>query len=493
MSSQNDAPFEARPAMAGGSARGQDESAAGRDTEHGGATVAPGAAPLRHGLRTRHLTMMGLGSAIGAGLFLGTGQGIAAAGPAVIVSYLLAGGVVILLMWMLAEMASAVPSSGSFSTYAELGIGRWAGFTVGWLYWFTLIMVLGVEITGSARILHGWLPGVPQWVIALVLVVIFAVINLVGVHHFGEFEFWFAAIKIAAIVGFLGVGVAMVAGWLPGREPLGFSVMLGHGGFAPTGIAGIVSALLVVIFAFGGIEIITIAAAEAENPQKSIVRAARNIVWRILLFYVGSVLVMVLVLPWSSPELLSGPFVAVLSEAGLRGAAVVMSAVVVIALLSAFNANVYGTSRMAYSLSQRGDGSVRLLKVSRRGVPSAAVWTSVFFALVSVVLNWWLPEQILGILLNAVGSSLLVLWIFIAVSHLRLRPRLDAEGKLHIRMWGFPYLTYLTLALLGGVVVLMLTSAATRAQLFSTLALTLLIAGIYLVQRQVAGAGRGGD
>ncbi|GAA2520058.1 aromatic amino acid transport protein AroP [Rarobacter incanus] len=429
--------------------------------------------------------MMGLGSAIGAGLFLGTGQGIALAGPAVIVSYLVAGVIVILLMWMLAEMASAIPSSGSFSTYAELGIGRWAGFTVGWLYWFTLIMVLGVEITGASQILHGWLTAVPQWVIALVLVTFFAVVNLIGVRNFGEFEFWFAAIKITAIIGFLAVGVALACGWLPGRPALGLDVMLGHGGFAPTGIAGITSALLVVIFAFGGIEIITIAAAEAHDPHRSIVRAARNIVWRILLFYIGSVFIMVLVLPWNSPQLLDGPFVAVLTAAGLRGAAAVMAAVVVIALLSAFNANVYGTSRMAYSLSQRGDGSRRLLAVSSRGVPVNAVWTSVFFALISVFLNWWLPEKILGVLLNAVGSSLLVLWIFIAVSHLRLRPRLEREGKLHLRTRGFPYVTYATLALLIGVALLMMTAASTRSQLLSTVVLTAAIVAAYGLHRRV--------
>lgn len=442
-------------------------------------------APLGHGLRVRHLTMMGLGSAIGAGLFLGTGVGISAAGPAVLVSYVVAGALVVLLMRMLAEMASAVPSSGAFSTYAEVGIGRWAGFTVGWVYWFMLVMVLGVEITGASQIVAGWFPGVPQWLVALVFVTFFAVVNLAGVRRFGEFEFWFATIKVVAIVAFLVVGALVLTGVIDVGQPVGVQAMLSDGGFAPNGIAGIAAGLLAVLFAFGGIEIVTIAAAESEDPARSIARAAASVVWRILFFYIGSVTVMVLVMPWSSPELVAGPFVSVLDIAGVPGAGRVMEAVVVIALLSAFNANVYGTSRMVFSLSQRGDGSRFFLGVSPRGVPHRAVWTSIVFGLVSVGLNAWLPEQILGILLNAVGATLLGIWAFIAVSQLRLRPRLEREGTLTLRMWAFPGLTWATLVALAAIVVLMLFDDTARQQLVATVGLFLLVAGIYVVREQV--------
>ena len=440
----------------------------------------PGA-HLAGGLRTRHLTMMGLGSAIGAGLFLGTGAGINLAGPAVLVSYAAAGLLVILVMRMLAEMAAARPESGSFSVYAELGIGRWAGFTVGWMYWFTLIMVLGAEITGASVIVHGWLPGVPQWTIALVLVAVLGAVNLVGVRSFGEFEFWFAAIKVAAILAFLVIGVLLVAGWLPGTEPIGLGNLTEHGGFLPNGFDGVASGLLVVVFAFGGIEIITIAAAEARDPAASIARAARSIVWRILFFYIGAVAIMVLVLPWDSPALATGPFVAVLEVADVPGTALLMEAVVVVALLSAFNANVYGTSRMAYSLSLRDDGPRALRHVSASGVPSHAVWVSVFFGIVSVVLNWALPDDLLGILLNAVGASLLVVWVFAAVSQLRLRRRFEADGTLSVRMWGFPYLTWLALAAIAGVVVLMLLDDDARGQVVFNVALAALLGGGYLL------------
>ncbi|MFF1528839.1 amino acid permease [Cellulomonas sp. NPDC058312] len=447
-------------------------------------TADPTGEGLGHGLRTRHLTMMGLGSAIGAGLFLGSGVGIATAGPAVLVSYAVAGVLVVLVMRMLAEMAASVPSSGSFSVYAEQALGRWAGFTLGWVYWFTIIMVLGAEITGVAGIVTGWLPGVPQWGVALVVVAVFAVVNLAGVRRFGELEFWFALVKVAAIVVFLVVGVLLVAGLLPGTEPVGTANLLGHGGFAPMGVGGVAAGLLVVVFAFGGIEIVAIAAAEARDPQQAVGRATRTILWRILLFYVGSVAIMVLVLPWDAPVLQQGPFVAVLEVAGLPGAARLMEAVVVIALLSAFNANVYATSRMAFSLAGRGDGPRVLHRVSRRGVPWVAVLVSVAFGLVAVGLNAVLPDTLLGILLNAVGAALLVVWVLIAVAQLRLRPRLAAEARargeqMPLRMWGYPWLTWATLAALAGLVVLMLADGTARGQLLSTAGLVAVVVGVY--------------
>ncbi|WP_235870680.1 amino acid permease [Rhodococcus xishaensis] len=425
--------------------------------------------------------MMGLGSAIGAGLFLGSGVGIAKAGPAVLISYLVAGFVVVCVMRMLGEMGAALPASGSFSHYARIGIGEWAGFVMGWLYWFMLIMVLGAEIVGSSAIVSQWLPSVPQWVIALVFVTFFAVVNLAKVSNFGEFEFWFAALKVAAIIGFLVIGVLLVFGLFPGTEPVGFTHLLGDGGFMPNGFAGIAAGLLVVAFAFGGIEIVTIAAAESRDPERAIGTAVRSVVWRISVFYVGSIAIMVLLLPWNDPALQSGPFVAVLDQANISYVSGLMELVVVIALLSAFNAQVYGTSRMAFSLARRNDGPAALTRLSKSGVPTNAVWLSVFFGFVSVLLTWLLPDSLLGILLNSVGAALLVIWVFIVVAHLRLRPKLEREGKLSVRMWLFPYLSYLTLALLGAFVVLMAFDGDARKQLISTLVLVLVIFGLSLI------------
>nr|WP_328798999.1 amino acid permease [Puerhibacterium puerhi] len=458
-------------------------------TPTSGASTAPGTTgePLAQGLRPRHLTMMGLGSAIGAGLFLGSGVGVATAGPAVLVSYAIAGVLVILVMRMMAEMASALPASGSFSVYAEAALGRWAGFLLGWLYWFMLIMVLGVEVTGVAGIVSGWWPDVPQWAVAAVVVAVLGGLNLTGVKNFGEAEFWFAAIKVAAIVAFLVVGVLVVVGVIPvAGGALGD--WAAHGGFAPAGWSGIAAGLLTVVFAFGGIEIVTIAAAEAREPSTAVARATRTILWRILAFYVGSVAIIVLLLPWDDAAALESPFVSVLQLAGVGWGARAMEVVVVLALLSAFNANVYGTSRMLFSLAERGDAPPAAARVSRRNVPVVAVWVSVAFGVVAVLLNWLLPQALLGVLLNAVGSALLVVWVLVAVAQLRLRPRLEARapgGRLPLRMWGYPWLTWLVLVALAGLVVLMLSDAAARAQVAATAGLVVVILACYAVTTAV--------
>lgn len=440
-------------------------------------------AGLGHGLKVRHLTMMGLGSAIGAGLFLGTGVGIAKAGPAVLLSYLVAGLVVVMVMRMLGELGSALPTTGSFADYARIGIGNWAGFVVGWLYWYMLIMVLGAEITGASKIMTGWLPSVPQWVIALAIVVVFAAVNLAKVANFGEFEFWFAAIKVAVISAFLVIGVLLIAGWLPGHEAVGMANLTHDGGFMPNGFSGVAAGLLVVAFAFGGIEIVTIAASESVDPKRAIAAAVRSVVWRIGVFYIGSVAVMVTLLPWQGADE-GSPFVRVLEMANIRGVAGFMEVVVVVALLSAFNANIYATSRMAFSLAHRGDGPKIMTRISATGVPVPAVLLSVFFGFVSVLLNWWLPDTLLTILLNAVGAALLVVWAFIVIAQLRIRPRLDREGVDAVRMWAFPYLSWATLAALGAFVVLMLWDADARNQIFAVVAAVLILGGLYLVRKR---------
>ncbi|NNU26655.1 amino acid permease [Isoptericola sediminis] len=427
--------------------------------------------------------MMGLGSAIGAGLFLGSGEAISTAGPAVLISYAIAGAIVVAVMRMLAEMASALPASGSFSVYAEVALGRWAGFLLGWLYWFMLIMVLGVEVTGVAEIATAWWPAVPQWVVAGVVVTVFGGINLIGVRQFGEAEFWFALVKVAAIVAFLAVGLLVVVGVIPVAGGV-LGDWAAHGGFAPAGVPGIAAGLLAVAFAFGGIEIVAIAAAEARDPRDAVARATRTILWRILVFYLGSVAIIVALVPWDDADALTSPFVAVLELAGFDGAARLMEVVVVLALLSAFNAQVYGTSRMLFSLGERRDAPAVATRISRREVPWVAVSVSVFFGVVAVVLNRVLPETLLSVLLNAVGSALFVVWLLIAVSQLRLRPRLEAEARrtgvpMRLRMWAFPWLTWLTLAALVALAALMLSDDAARAQLVATAGLVAVILAAY--------------
>ncbi|MEU5207751.1 amino acid permease [Streptomyces sp. NPDC020742] len=439
--------------------------------------------PLSGGLKQRHLTMLGLGGVIGAGLFVGSGAGISVAGPGIVLSYLIAGALAMLIMRMLGEMSAAMPASGAFSVHAERALGRWAGFSVGWLYWFLLVVVLAVEATGAAQIASGWVPAVPQWGWVLLFMTVFTVANLAAVKNFGEFEFWFATLKVTAIVLFLALSVLAICGVLPDTAPVGLTNLTGHGGFLPHGWAGVVSGVLAVVFAFGGLEVVTIAAAESDDPARAVGRAVRSAVWRILFFYVGSMLVIVALLPWNALRPGQSPYVAVLDSIGVPGAGQIMNIVVFVALLSALNANLYGSSRMVFSLAERGEAPRALLRVSDGGVPRRAVLASVAFGFVSVLLNLKWPDSVFLYMLNAVGAVLLFVWGLIAVSQLRLRPRIEREApaKLVLRMWAFPYLTWAALVAMAAVIVLMLTDDGARPQLLWSAGATgavLLVAGV---------------
>ena len=425
---------------------------------------------LARGLKTRHLTMMGLGSAIGAGLFLGTGVGIAAAGPAVLIAYVIAGFITVCFMQMLAEMVAARPSSGTFSTYAAQAFGPWAGFTIGWLYWFMMIMIMAVEITGASAIVAAWF-GISPWIPALVAIVAFTVVNFSAVKNFGEFEFWFALIKVAVIVAFLIIGVALWLGLLPAGGFVGLS-NVSEVGFMPNGWSGVATALLAVAFAFGGIELVTVAAAESEDPQAGVHSAIRSIIWRISVFYIGSVLLIVLLLPFDeigeADSAADSPFTAVLELASIPGAVGIMEAVIVVALLSACNTQIYGSSRFMQNLAVRGDAPASFARTDARGVPMRAVIVSVAFGFAAVALQYWNPPGLLAFLLNAVGGCLIVLWIVVALSFVRLHPKLVATGEItEVRMWAPAVLPWVMIALAAGVIALMLADPDGRFQMLA--------------------------
>lgn len=425
---------------------------------------------LARGLKTRHLTMMGLGSAIGAGLFLGTGVGIAAAGPAVLIAYVIAGFITVCFMQMLAEMVAARPSSGTFSTYAAQAFGPWAGFTIGWLYWFMMIMIMAVEITGASAIVAAWF-GISPWIPALVAIVAFTVINFSAVKNFGEFEFWFALIKVAVIVAFLIIGVALWLGLLPAGGFVGLE-NVSEVGFMPNGWSGVATALLAVAFAFGGIELVTVAAAESEDPQAGVHSAIRSIIWRISVFYIGSVLLIVLLLPFDqiggADSAADSPFTAVLELANITGAVGIMEAVIVVALLSACNTQIYGSSRFLQNLAVRGDAPASFGRTDTRGVPMRAVVVSVAFGFAAVALQYWNPPGLLAFLLNAVGGCLIVLWIVVALSFVRIHPKLVATGEItEVRMWAPAVMPWVMIALAAGVIALMLADADGRFQMLA--------------------------
>ncbi|MFI5528651.1 amino acid permease [Kitasatospora sp. NPDC051853] len=455
-----------------------------------------GAAPsgqLSHGLKQRHLSMIALGGVIGAGLFVGSGAGIAAAGPAIVLAFALSGLLVMLVMRMLGEMSAARPASGSFSVHAEREIGPWAGLTVGWMFWTLLCVGVAAEAIGAAGIMVKWFPGSPSWVWVALFMAFFCGTNLAAVKNFGEFEFWFAAVKVLAITAFLVIGVLAICGLLPGTSAPGSANLTGQGGFFPNGAGGLVTGLLASVFAYGGLETVTIAAAESEDPRRSVATAVRTAMWRIALFYVGSMAVIVTLVPWNDPEVVaSGPYVAVLDAIGFPAAGQVMNVVVLIALLSAMNANIYGSSRMVFSLVQRGQGPKALAKV-HGGVPRIAVLASSAFGFFAVLLSFWWPETIFAWLLNMVGAAVLVVWGFIAVAQLRMRRRLEREAPelLTVRMWAFPYLTWVALAGIVTVLGLMTLDADNRTQLYFTAGLAVVLSVIGLVKQKSSAEARG--
>ncbi|WEO97420.1 amino acid permease [Streptomyces sp. FXJ1.172] len=440
-------------------------------------------ASLSHGLKQRHLSMIALGGVIGAGLFVGSGAGIAAAGPSIVIAYTVSGLLVMLVMRMLGEMSAAYPSSGSFSAHAERAIGPWAGFAAGWSFWILLCTAVGLEGIGAAHIVSGWVPGTPEWAWVALFMLVFCGTNLAAVKNFGEFEFWFAALKVGAISLFLVLGVLAIAGVLPGTHAPGTSNL---SDFLPHGSNGLIIGLLASVFAYGGLETVTIAAAESQDPVRGVASAVRTAMWRIALFYIGSMAVVVTLVPWNSAEVVSkGPYVATLDHLGIPGAGRLMNVVVLVALLSAMNANIYGSSRIAFSLVERGQGP-RLLARLSGGVPRIAVLTSCVLGFVCVLLSYWRPNDVFKWLLNMIGAVILVVWIFIAVSQLLLRRRVERESpeKLVVRMWAFPVLTWVALAGMATIFVLMAREADTRMQLYSTGAMTLALAAVgYLRQR----------
>ncbi|GHJ37598.1 amino acid permease [Streptomyces sp. TS71-3] len=463
-----------------------------------GAPGGEGGDALRAGLKNRHLSMIAIGGVIGAGLFVGSSAGIAATGPAILLSYALVGALVVLVMRMLGEMAAARPSSGSFSEYADRALGRWAGFSIGWLYWFFWVVVLAVEATAGAVILNGWVPAVPQWAWALIVMLLLTGSNLASVGSYGEFEFWFAGIKVVAIGLFIVVGVLAAFGALPGSDnpAAGFGHLTDSGGFLPKGPGSILTGVLTVVFSFMGSEIVTLAAGESANPQRAVTKATNSVIWRISVFYLGSILVVLLLLPWNAPSITKdGSYVAALDSVGIAHAGEVMNVIVLTAVLSCLNSGLYTASRMAFSLGRRGDAPRSFARTSGRGVPRAAILGSVVFGFLAVFFNYRWPDTVFAFLLNSSGAVALFVWLVICCTQLRMRGIVlrEAPERLVVRMWLFPYLTWATIAMIVFVLGYMLTDDAGRDQVLASLLAAVVVVAAALVlqwRRKQAGTPR---
>ncbi|MFC3448472.1 amino acid permease [Amycolatopsis speibonae] len=432
------------------------------------------------------MNLIALGGVIGAGLFVGSGVVIQSAGPAAVVSFLIAGLITVLIMRMLAEMTIAKPALGSFYVYAREALGNRAGFAVGWMYWYFFVIVVAVEAVAGGRILQLWVPDVPLWVLSLGLLLLLTGTNMVSARSYGEFEYWFSSIKVVAIVVFLAVGALYLFGFWPGAHG-GVTNLVSHGGFAPLGIGAVLAAVVPCIGFYTGAEIVTIAAAESAEPKKAVAKAMRSIILRVVLFYVGSVFLVVAIKSWDDPATAVSPYAAVLEVLGIPAVATIMNAIVLTAVLSCLNSALYTSSRMLFALTGNGDAPKAFTRLSRSGVPRRAILAGTVIGYVSVIAAYTSPNLIFQFLVNSYGAVALFVYLSIALAQVRLRRRLEREdpGKLTFKMWLFPWLSYATIALMAGVILAMALLPSTRSQFWlSAVTLTLILVGFEFRRRR---------
>jgi len=444
--------------------------------------AATGAAGLRRGLRQRHLTMIALGGIIGASLFIGSGAVIHTAGPAAVVSYVIGGALVVIVMRMLGEMASARPALGSFMEYARESLGDWAGFTIGWLYWYYWVGVVAFEAVAGGKILNGW-TGLPSWIFALILMLVLTCTNLISSRSFGETEFWLASIKVTTIVVFMVVGVLFALGLWPHAH---FSVgNIAEDGFFANGGFSVVHGVVLVIFSYFGAEIVTMAAAESrDDPARAVSKATVTVVWRVLLFYVGSVALLVMITPWTQIPSETSPFAAAFGRFGLPAAEQVMDVVVLTAAVSVLNSGLYSASRMLFALRRHGWAPGWVRDTSARGVPWKAILLSTVVGYVAVAMNYVSPDKIFYFIINSGGAIALFVYGMIALSQLRLRGKLEREepSKLKLRMWFHPWLGVLAVIAIVAVLASMaFVDSDSRAQLGLSVVSLVGILILYLV------------
>jgi len=445
------------------------------------ATASPNEV-LTRTLRSRHIQMISIGGIIGAGLFVGSGAAIAAVGPAVIVSYFVAGLVILFVMRMISEMAAANLGLNSFTEYVRLGLGHWAGFVTGWLYWYFWVVVIAIEAIAGAGIIGQWIR-LPVWEIGLALMSVLTCVNLMSARSYGEFEFWFSSIKVAAIIAFIVLGAAALLG-LPAVPGAGLGNLLSHGGFAPRGVMAVVSGITTVIFALCGAEIATLAAVESREPAKVISRLTLTIVIRILFFYVCSIAVIVAIVPWDQIKPGLSPFALALARLSIPGVATVMNFIVLVAVLSCLNSGVYVTSRVLFVLAAHGDAPVSMVKLSARRVPVRAILIGSAFGYCAVIASVLSPSRVFAFLVNASGALMLVIYLLLALSELRMRRRLQASdpARLTLRMWGYPGLTWLVIAVIIAILLSMLWERGTAAELYSSLVCVGIVAVACLIR-----------
>jgi len=412
---------------------------------------------LQRGLKNRHIQLIALGGAIGTGLFLGIGPAIQMAGPAVLLGYALAGIIAFLIMRQLGEMVVEEPVSGSFSHFAYKYWGPFAGFLSGWNYWVMFVLVGMAELTAAGIYMQYWLPDVPTWVWAATFFILINAVNLVNVRLYGEMEFWFALIKVLAIIAMIGFGL-----WLlfsgTGGERASIDNLWRYDGFLATGWHGLILSLAVIMFSFGGLELIGITAAEASSPETTIPKAVNQVVYRILLFYIGSLVVLLALYPWVDIKANSSPFVMIFHEMDSNIVASALNFIILVASLSVFNSGVYSNSRMLFGLSVQGNAPAFLTRVNKRGVPVNSLFLSAGITSLVILVNYLLPQKAFGLLMALVVATLLLNWIMICLAHLKFRAAMRRKGReTQFKALLYPAGNYLCIAFLLMILILMCT------------------------------------
>ena len=402
-----------------------------------GTPPAPEMEGLHRRLGQRQLTMMAIGGAIGVGLFLGSGVTIRLAGPAVILSYLLGAGIALIMSYALAEMAVVHPVAGAFGVYAEKYLNPWSGFCVRATYGVAQIIAIGAEVTAAAIYISFWLPNIPQWIWVVLVSAALVALNSMQVNRLGEFEYWFAMIKVGAIIAFVMVGLSLILG-IGSRSPIGLANLTQHGGFVPTGWRGVWLSLTITVTSYMGVEIIAVTAGEAEHPELTIPRAMRSIVWRLILFYVLAIAIMVTMVPWNqvggSSTLSGSPFVKAFAAAHIPFAAGIMNFVVLTAALSSVNTNLYLSTRMLFSLGREGYGPKWMGKVSHNGVPHRALLASTAGIVAAILLAIFAPKNAFLRLYGTAVAGMLFVWLVILSTHLQFRKAITSEQLLTLPM-----------------------------------------------------------
>lgn len=403
---------------------------------------------LKRGLSARHIRFMALGSAIGTGLFYGSASAIQMAGPAVLLAYLIGGAAVFMVMRALGEMAVHNPVAGSFGQYASTYLGPMAGFILGWTYAFEMVIVGMADVTAFGIYMGFWFPEVDRWIWVLGIVSVVGGLNLCNVKVFGEMEFWLSLLKVAAIVAMIlgGFGIMLFGiSTAPGAQATDISNLWSHGGFMPNGVGGLIASFAVVMFAFGGIEIIGVTAGEAKDPQRVLPRAINAVPLRILLFYVLTMLVLMSIFPWQQIGSQGSPFVQIFDNLGISSAATILNIVVISAAVSAINSDIFGAGRMMYGLAQQGHAPKGFARLSRNGVPWLTVVVMSSALLLGVVLNYLIPENVFLLIASVATFATVWVWLMILFTQVAMRRSMSAEQVAQLK-FPVPFWPYAPMA-----------------------------------------------